>query len=155
MLAILQGGKHAPDDLRRRACMLAGAALELAGAAPDGQGARIAAETLADGRAWTKFQRICEAQGGLRTPPRAPIQREVAAAHAGRVTQVNNRTLARLAKLAGAPDNKSAGVELHVRLGDEVAAGQPLLTVHAEAEGELAYALDYAAANPALFTVEA
>jgi thymidine phosphorylase len=155
VLAVLQGAKHAPDDLRRRACMLAGAALELAGAAPDGQGARIAAETLADRRAWTKFQRICDAQGGLRTPPRAPIQREVAAAHAGRVTQVNNRTLARLAKLAGAPDNKSAGLELHVRLGDEVAAGQPLLTVHAEAEGELAYALDYAAANPALFTVEA
>ena len=72
----------------------------------------------------------------------------------GRLTTINNRTLGRLAKLAGAPDDKAAGVELHVRLGDEVATGQPLLTVHANAPGELAYALDYAAANPGLMVVE-
>jgi thymidine phosphorylase len=68
---------------------------------------------------------------------------------------INNRTLARLAKLAGAPDDKAAGVEMHVRLGDEIAAGEPLMTVHAETDGELAYALDYAAANPEMITVEA
>jgi thymidine phosphorylase len=68
---------------------------------------------------------------------------------------MNNRTLARLAKLAGAPDDKAAGIELHVRLGDEIAAREALLTVHAEAPGELAYALDYAAANPEMLTVEA
>ncbi|WP_292072242.1 hypothetical protein [Brevundimonas sp. UBA7534] len=32
-----------------------------------------------------------------------------------------------------------------VRLGDEIDRGQPLLTVHAETRGEMAYALDYAA----------
>lgn len=155
VLSVLQGAADGPEDLRRRACALAGAALELAGAAPEGGGIKVAAATLADGRAWAKFQRICEAQGGLRTPPEAPIRRSVIAQHAGRVTQINNRTLARLAKLAGAPDDKAAGLELHVRLGDEIAAGEPLLTVHAEAEGELAYALDYAAANPSMITLEA
>ncbi len=44
---------------------------------------------------------------------------------------------------------------MHVRLGDEIAAGEPLLTVHADAPGELAYALDYAAANPEMLTIEA
>ena len=72
----------------------------------------------------------------------------------GRLVALNNRTLARLAKLAGAPDDKAAGVELHVRLGDEVAAGEVLLTVHAEAPGELAYALDFADANPDLMVIE-
>jgi len=155
VLAVLQGAPNAPEDLRRRACALAGAALELAGTAGSGEGLAMAEATLADGRAWTKFQAICEAQGGMRTPPVAAHRSDLEATHAGRVLQINNRTLARLAKLAGAPDAKAAGVELHVRLGDDVEAGQPLLTIHAEAPGELAYALDYAAENPNLFTVEA
>jgi thymidine phosphorylase len=129
--------------------------LELAGAAPAGGGGAIAAGVLADGRAWAKFQRICEAQGGMRTPPAADLKREWLAQHSGVVTHVNNRKLARLAKLAGAPDDKAAGVELHVRLGDQVVAGRPLLTVHAVAPGELEYALDYAAANVDMFGVEA
>ena len=60
---------------------------------------------------------------------------------------IDNRRIARLAKLAGAPDDKAAGIDLHVRVGDVVASGQPLCTVHAESPGELAYALDFAAAN--------
>lgn len=154
VLAVLQGAADAPADLRRRACLLAGAALELAGSCQAGDGTRLAQDTLEDGRAWVKFQRICEAQGGLREPPRSSVHRPLLATRPGRLTSVNNRTLGRLAKLAGAPDDKAAGVELHVRLGDEVAAGQPLLTVHAEAPGELAYALDYAAANPGFMAIE-
>ncbi|MEW6019841.1 MAG: thymidine phosphorylase, partial [Pseudomonadota bacterium] len=137
------------------ACRIAGAALELAGRCAPGQGTAAAEETLRDRRAWRKFVAICEAQGGLKTPPRSTVNRPLLARHAGRVSGMNNRTLARLAKLAGAPDDKAAGVELHVRLGDEVAAGEPLLTVHAEAPGELAYALDYAGANPEMISVEA
>ncbi|MBU4434754.1 MAG: 1-acyl-sn-glycerol-3-phosphate acyltransferase, partial [Alphaproteobacteria bacterium] len=154
-VAVLRGEPSAPSDLRRRACLLAGAALELAGRCSLGEGMRLAEQTLADGRAWAKFQRICEAQGGLREPPRSVVNRPLLAQRSGRVMAMNNRTLARLAKLAGAPDDKAAGVELHVRLGDEVSAGEPLMTVHAEARGELAYALDYAAANPNMLSIEA
>lgn len=155
VLAVLRSAPDAPEDLRCRACLLAGAALELAGRCAPGEGMRLAELTLADGRAWTKFQRICEAQGGLREPPHSTVSRPLLATRSGRVDAMNNRTLSRLAKLAGAPDDKAAGVELHVRLGDEVTAGEPLLTVHAEATGELAYALDYAAANPDMLTLGA
>ncbi|ATC28494.1 thymidine phosphorylase family protein [Caulobacter vibrioides] len=155
VLAVLRGDRDAPEDLRRRACLLAGAALELAGRCASGEGTRLAELTLADGRAWAKFQAICEAQGGLREPPRSSVNRPLLATRSGRVDAMNNRTLSRLAKLAGAPDDKAAGVELHVRLGDEVAVGEPILTVHAEAPGELAYALDYAAANPDMLTLGA
>ncbi|MDR7230320.1 thymidine phosphorylase [Caulobacter sp. BE264] len=155
VLAVLRGDTSAPSDLRRRTCLLAGAALELAGRCDLGEGMRLAEQTLTDGQAWAKFQRICEAQGGLREPPRSVVNRPLLAQRSGRVMAMNNRTLARLAKLAGAPDDKAAGVELHVRLGDEIAAGEPLMTVHAEAPGELAYALDYAAANPDMLSIEA
>jgi thymidine phosphorylase len=152
VLAVLQGAKDAPADLRARAVSLAGALIELGGAAPAGGGEALASQTLDDGCAWTKFQRICEAQGGMRKPPVSTHRRPLVAQRAGLILDVDNRKIAKLAKLAGAPESKAAGVELHVRLGDFVADGQPLCTVHADARGELAYALDYAAANPA-FTV--
>ena len=155
LLAVLQNAPDAPQDLRRRACLLAGAALELGGAAAEDQGPALAEAVLADGRAWAKFQAICEAQGGMRTPPTAALQAPVAATRSGRVIHINNRKIATLAKLAGAPDVKSAGLSLHVRLGDEIAAGAPLVTVHAETQGELGYALSYAAANLDLIEIEA
>ena len=34
-------------------------------------------------------------------------------------------------------------MDLHVALGDQVQAGDPLFTLYAEAPGELAYALDF------------
>lgn len=121
----------------------------------EGGGFGAAAAALADGRAWTKFQRICEAQGGLRAPPAAPLGRPLPSPRSGRVVHINNRKIARLAKLAGAPAAKAAGLLMNVRLGQEIAAGESLLTVHAETRGELAYALDYAAANLDLVEIEA
>ena len=155
VLAVLQNDAGAPRDLRQRACMLAGAALELAGAASKGAGQQSAAAALDDGRAWRKFQRICEAQGGLREPPRAKLTHSLRSRNSGRVVHIDNRRIARLAKLAGAPDVKAAGLNMEVRLGDEVAAGQPLLTLHADTQGELGYALDYAEANASIIEVQA
>jgi thymidine phosphorylase len=155
VLAVLQNAPEAPRDLRQRSLALAGAALELAGVAPQGGGEAMAVGALAEGRAWAKFQRICEAQGGLRAPPRAALRRAWKARHSGRLCHVNNRKIARLAKLAGAPDRKAAGVELHVRLGEDVAVGESLLTIHADAPGELTYALEYAEANADMFGIEA
>jgi len=142
VLAVLQGRADAPPDLRERALQLAGKLLELAGT-PVGQGYALACATLDSGAAWRKFLAICDAQGGLRQPPVAPQQFPIVAERVGHVRSIDNRVLARIAKLAGAPGAAAAGIALHVRLGDPVDAGQPLFTVHAETSGELAYALDY------------
>lgn len=155
VLAVLKGEPQAPQDLRARALVIAAAVLELGGGVPEGQGAAVAEEALSSGRAWTKFQRICAAQGGMREPPIAPLTRALAAPHSGILTHINNRKLSRLAKLAGAPDDKAAGLELLPRLGDQVTAGAPLVIVHAEAPGELDYALAFAAANMDMFEIEA
>src|SRR5690606_12215933 len=85
VLAVLQGSPNAPDDLRRRAAALAGAALEIGSKAASGEGTTAALATLADGRAWKKFQAICEAQGGLRNPPNAPNVYPLIAPRAGRI----------------------------------------------------------------------
>jgi thymidine phosphorylase len=147
VLSVLRCEPNAPQDLRQRATALAGALLELAGVAPADRGEALAIAALDEGRAWTKFQAICEAQGGMRVPPTSSHQHPLLAERSGRVFAIDNRRIARLAKLAGAPDDKAAGVDLHVSLGDAVVSGQPLCTVHAESPGELAYAFDYAGAN--------
>jgi thymidine phosphorylase len=72
----------------------------------------------------------------------------------GRVGTIDNRRLARVAKLAGAPTAPAAGVELHTPVGTTVEAGEPLFTLHADAPGELSYALDYVAARPPIVGVE-
>lgn len=154
VIAVLTNAPAAPKDLRQRALTLAGAALEMAGLSTPGNGEALATAALDDGRAWAKLQRICQAQGGMRDPPRAAHTYTLPTAHSGFVTGMNNRKLSRLAKLAGAPDDKAAGIVMQVRLGDDVVAGQPLLTVHAETRGELDYALQYAAANADMIAIE-
>ena len=44
-------------------------------------------------------------------------------------------------------------MELHVTLGEEIERGHLLYTIHAEAPGELDYALEYAMANPDIYLV--
>ena len=148
VLAVLRNNPSAPADLRDRSIALAGALLELVAAAAPGAGETAARSALVDGRAWAKFQAICEAQGGMRVPPRAKYTHEITATHNGRVEAIDNRLLSRAAKLAGAPEAKAAGLELHVQLDKLVERGQPLFTVHADNPGELAYALDYVAIRP-------
>ena len=144
VLSVLRLETQAPADLAQRSLQLAGRILEFGGAAAPGSGLALATSVLADGRAWRKFQAICEAQGGLREPPVAAYQQAVPALHSGSVIAIDNRRLARIAKLAGAPKAVCAGIDLHVRLGEVVERGQPLFTLHAATPGELAYALEYA-----------
>lgn len=154
VLDVLHGAAGAPPDLRDRAISLAGVLIELGGLAADGEGAALAARSLADGRALRKFQRICEAQGGARVPPKANYRRPLTADRSGKLVAIDNRKLAKLAKLAGAPEAKAAGVELHVRLGYTVNAGGPLCDIHAETPGELDYALSYLGATRDIFRIE-
>jgi len=154
ILSVLQNEPGAPSDLRDRAVRLAGAILELVGAAPAGRGEPTARATLMDGRAWRKFQAICEAQGGMRRPPTAPLCHAIEAGQRGTVVRIDNRRLSRLAKLAGAPRSIAAGIDMHVRLGDLVQRGQPLYTLQAEARGELEYALEYLGRQADIISLE-
>ncbi len=154
VVRVLKRSADAPQDLRERALVLAGAVLEMAGHAAPGHGVPLARATLDEGRAWRKFAAICEAQGGLREPPVAPIREVVAAPASGRITSVDCRRLARAAKLAGAPAAPAAGIELHASVGARVAKGQPLFTLHAQTRGELQYALDYLRQGPPFHGIE-
>jgi thymidine phosphorylase len=102
---------------------------------------------LDSGAAEVKFMAICAAQGGFREPGEAPRRTEMLASAAGYITAIDNRLIARIAKLAGAPRQQRAGVRLLVRVGERVEKRQPLYEIHAETTGELAYARAYAEAH--------
>ena len=144
VLEVLRAENGATSDLRERALALAAKVLEFAPGAVPGSGRVRAAKILESGLAWRKFQAICDAQGGLREPGHAPLTHVVGAGRGGECTAIDNRRIAQVAKLAGAPRAATAGVELHVRLGERVERGAPLYTVHAESRGELDYALGFA-----------
>lgn len=149
VLAVLQNESDAPRDLRERALTLAGHILEFSPRVKPGQGITIAQHILDTGQAWQKFQAICSAQGGIRElPPRAPYTYSVPAPYRGRVIHIDNRRLARLAKLAGAPKAKTAGIEFWAPLDKWMEKGEPLFTIHSESRGELDYALQYLEQEP-------
>jgi thymidine phosphorylase len=154
VLAVLQGKPTAPEDLKEHALLLAGSLLELAGSVSRIKGATLAKSVLESGKAWEKFQRICEAQGGMREPPTASHFKPILACNTGIVDRIDNRRLAQIAKLAGAPDDKAAGLDLHVRIGERVMENQPLYTVHAQSSGELEYALEFAKCGADIIGVE-
>ncbi len=155
ILAVLDNSANVPLDLRERSIELAGALLELCGAAEPGRGKTLAAGSLDSGRALAKFVAICEAQGRFSQPPLSCQQVVVEAARRGQVRRFDNRRLARIAKLAGAPAAAAAGLDLHVHLGDPVEIGQPLYTIHAETVGELNYAREFAGSNGDIITIAA
>lgn len=154
VLAVLQNEANAPQDLRQRALRLAGDLLEMGQKAQLGDGLAMAQTCLDSGAAWRKFQAICHAQGGMRTPPVAQFQEALCVARAGRVVAVDNRRLARIAKLAGAPQAASAGLEFLAPIGSYLQAGQAWLVIHAQSAGQLQYARAYAQAQQELLILE-
>jgi thymidine phosphorylase len=147
VLSVLKCEKNAPQDLQERSLTLAGRLLEIGGKASRGEGKALALQTLTEGKAWQKFREICNSQGGLKNPGNGAYRFSYLAAKDGVITQVDNRKLARLAKLAGAPASAVAGVDWQVRLGEVVIKNQPLLDIYAETQGELNYACEYLMAN--------
>jgi thymidine phosphorylase len=154
VIGVLRNDPAAPADLAERATLLAGRILELSGRVPLGLGRSKAAEILRTGAALRKFEAICDAQGGRRELVTATHTHSIDAPHTGVVTAIDNRRLAKIAKLAGAPQAKAAGVDLHCPVGSRVERGMPLFTVHAETPGEMQYALKYIAAQPLPFGLE-
>lgn len=152
VLGVLRNESDAPEDLRERGLLLAGALLELSGRVREGEGIAVARELLDSGKAYEKFRAICTAQGRFTEPVRAAYLHEIKAERAGVLKRIDNRKIAKLAKLAGAPQAKPAGVLLSVKAGDSVRAGQALYTVYAESKGALDYAMEYQQRHPDLLT---
>ncbi len=151
VMAVLDNRPDAPADLRAKSIRLAGRILEFDPDVRGGDGEALARDILESGRAAAKMAAIVEAQG-RRASPLSPGQltTEIVAPRAGRVAGFDHLRLARAARHAGAPATPGAGLDLFVRLGDAVRAGQPLFRLHAESAVELDLARRWCDADPGI-----
>ncbi len=136
---ILRGERHGRilDLCLRLTAQLA----VLAGVAPDPEAGRERARlALERGDALERFRELVAAQGGdprvaddLSLLPSAPVEREVTAPADGWLATVDAEAVGRVAAALGAgrqrkedPIDPAVAVEMPIKIGDRVAAGQPI-----------------------------
>jgi AMP phosphorylase len=145
-LRVLEGATE-PNSFIQKSLSLAGIALEMSGKAARGSGVSTAQELLTNGTALEKFRQIIEIQGGdphVKSSDIHPgeFQFVVNAPASGYVIEMNNQSLITLARIAGAPHDRGAGILLHAKKGNLVKAGEPLLTIYADRNWRLQQAIE-------------
>lgn len=131
-----------PMSVREKATAIAGIVYEMAGVAPRGAGKKLAKEALASGRSYEEFKKIVEAMGGnpnvkLEDIPIGSHKVVIKAPIEGYITGVYNKPLTTIARAAGAPVDKGAGIRLHVKRGHKVKEGDVLLEIYSNSEARL------------------
>jgi AMP phosphorylase len=145
-MQILEGKTF--DNLAQKSCELAGSIFELAGYCRRGQGETRALEILKSGKALEKMIEIIKAQGGKVTSSTqiilSSLNKDIHAEKSGLITEYNIKTLTKIARCAGAPANKFAGILLNKMVGENVSKGDVILTIFSENERKLDLAVDAA-----------
>ncbi|PZR89976.1 MAG: phosphonate metabolism protein/1,5-bisphosphokinase (PRPP-forming) PhnN [Stutzerimonas stutzeri] len=136
---VLDNDPQAPADLVEKALFFASRILAWDPALGSVAAGRARAEELLrSGAARAAFERIIDAQG-RRKPPVAPglLVHTVRSPGAGVITEIDGWAVAGIARRAGAPFDKAAGIDLRRHVGDAVAVGDPLFAIHASASSDL------------------
>ncbi len=148
-LEILEGKIF--DNLAQKSCELAGALLEMVGKANPTKGYEMALEILQSKKALEKFKEIIKAQGGKiyasEDVPIAPYTKFFKAGADGVIEEINTKLLTKIARIAGAPANKTAGLIIHKLVGEKVMEGDLLITIYAENKEKLQAAETFAYKN--------
>jgi thymidine phosphorylase len=155
VMAVLTNDPAAPADLREKSLRLAAHLLEYDADLRGGTGYMRARALLESGAALKQMHKIIEAQGpsGCRTDL-GTLTADVPAGSDGVVEAIDCLRLNRLARTAGAPIDKGAGIKIFKKIGDRVEQGEPLYRIHAFDQAELDLALAAAKLN-AGYIVEA
>jgi pyrimidine-nucleoside phosphorylase len=153
VLEVLRG--RGPDDLKELCLELAGWMFHIGGAADTvAQGKVDAQQLIASGKALEKFRQMVALQGGdiraLDDPgklPHAKYMQDVSSPKDGYVAAMNCEAVGTACVILGGGREKkedtvdpAVGIVLHRKVGDRVAAGEPLCTVHSNSEARTARA---------------
>lgn len=148
VMQVLQNAPDAPDDLRQKSLRLAGRLLEFDPDVRGGKGYSIARDILDSGRALDMMNTIIQAQGEQdKKFELGKLTHDVLSPEEGVVVGIDNYHMAHIARFAGAPIDKGAGIDLFKKLGDPVKKGEPLYRVYAEFSSDFAFARDLCERN--------
>ncbi len=142
IIEILEG--KGPKDLREKSIELAALMLRMTGHGNEEKARKI----LDSGLALKKFNEIITEQNGN---PRKDLQKllgrhkeSICADTSGTIEQISNTAVSKIARLAGAPKDKGAGVYLYFKRGQKVNKGEKLFDIYAEKKHKLKNALEIA-----------
>jgi len=140
---VLKGG--GPEDLRQLCLELAGEMIWIGGRAESfEEGKETARQVLSDGRALEKFRQMVRCQGGddriVEEPERmgsSRYSRDVLAGRTGFIAEMAAQEIGRASQHLGAGRLRkedeidfTAGIRMHVRIGDSVQEGDVLATLY-------------------------
>ena len=144
VIKILDPSKEGPKDLEKKSLMISGKLLELTGKAKKEKGVYMAKEILESGKAFNKFKEIIKAQGGsLKRIKLAKYKKEIFADKSGKIIKIINKDINSLARIAGSPEDKAAGLYIYHHVGVNLKKGQKFLEIYAESKPRLKQALDF------------
>lgn len=150
VLRVLMRHELRPLDLEKKCLMMASEIFKLLGVKNAG---KKALDILESGKAYDKMVDIIRAQNGTVTKPEqiqpAKFSYNVLSGRPGTVAEINNSAVIKIARVAGAPANRGAGVYLSKGVGEKVSKGEVLFIIYAESMQKLRYAKDILSeANP-------
>lgn len=132
--------KNPPKYLEEKSLFLAGKLLELAGKK---QGQKLAQEILNSGLAFQKFKEIIKAQKGninnlSRLKPK--FFYNIKMKEKRKIKHIDNKLINKLARIAGCPEDKAAGIYIHKKKNETTEKNQPILTIYTISREKLNYA---------------
>ena len=143
VIEVLRGG--GPEDLRDLCLELAGWMLHLGGVSKTvAEGKQESAKLISSSKALEKFRQMVELQGGdarviddVKRLPQAEHTMQVLSAKAGFVGAIQCEQVGTACVILGGGRERkedsvdpAVGIVLHKKVGDRVAAGEPLATIH-------------------------
>ena len=149
VLKVLEQTDDRPKELEKRSLRLATKLLKMCYKT---KGEKIDAEIeakkiLESGRALEQFRKIIKAQYGdpdisYKKIKIKAIKKLIKASESGTIRSVNNFNLNSIAKILGAPSEKSAGLKLLKRRSDSISINEPLIELYATNSYQLTEAED-------------
>jgi len=153
VVEVLRGG--GPEDLRELCLELAGWMLQLGGVSDTvAEGRQQSDKLLSSGKALDTFRRMVELQGGeprvvddAKRLPQAPHTATISSAKDGYLASVQCEQVGTACVILGGGRERkedsvdpAVGIVLHKKVGDRISAGEPLATIHYNAETKAARA---------------
>ncbi len=144
IIDVLDPKKQGPHDLEEKSLFLSGELFEMTGKIEKGKGKQKAREILYSGKAFEKFKEIIKAQkGDLNKLKGTKLKRNIFASHDVKIKEIDNKKINSMARIAGCPVDKFAGLYLHAHVGDKIKKGDKIITIYSENRVRLKEALKY------------
>ena len=148
ILWILKRDPRKPADLEKKCLMMCANIFSMLRIK---NGYKKSLELLNSGKAYKKMIEIIKAQGGKEIAAEdIPIGKnsyDLLSSKSGKVREIDNLIISRIARIAGAPHDKGAGLYLHRHAGDKVKKGEKLFTIYSESQHKFNFAVEFAKKN--------